>query len=227
MTELTRTEYQLLELLLRNPPRVLTHSLIDDRVRGDDFGPASNALRVYVGYLRRKLLEDRRAPVDPHGARRRLRDARAVRLRARIAGGAGVAVALAVLAAAMGLYLAVRSDLRGQVDESLHQRTQVSAPSRACERAASAPRGRGAPKAGPGTAPTRGASGASPPGDRQGSAARPAMCSSSPQGAVTSCPADRGPLPRSRPTRATGRSPPAATGASLPTVRSEARKCAC
>jgi two-component system response regulator MprA len=55
--ELTRTEYQLLELLLLNPRRVLPHGLIYDRVWGYDFGPASNALRVYVGYLRRKLEE--------------------------------------------------------------------------------------------------------------------------------------------------------------------------
>jgi two-component system response regulator MprA len=53
--ELTRTEYQLLELLLRNGERVLTHDVIYDRVWGYDFGPASNALRVYIGYLRRKL----------------------------------------------------------------------------------------------------------------------------------------------------------------------------
>jgi len=53
--ELTRTEYQLLELLLLNPRQVLSHSLIYDRVWGYDFGPTSNALRVYVGYLRRKL----------------------------------------------------------------------------------------------------------------------------------------------------------------------------
>jgi two-component system, OmpR family, response regulator MprA len=53
--ELTRTEYQLLELLMSNPRRVLTHNLIYERVWGYDFGPASNALRVYVGYLRRKL----------------------------------------------------------------------------------------------------------------------------------------------------------------------------
>jgi two-component system response regulator MprA len=53
--ELTRTEFQLLELLLRNPRRVLTHSVIYDRVWGYDFGSASNSLRVYVGYLRRKL----------------------------------------------------------------------------------------------------------------------------------------------------------------------------
>lgn len=53
--ELTRTEYQLLEVLMLNPRQVLSHSLIYDRVWGYDFGPASNALRVYVGYLRRKL----------------------------------------------------------------------------------------------------------------------------------------------------------------------------
>ena len=53
--ELTRTEYQLLELLMLNPRRVLPHSLIYERVWGYDFGPTSNALRVYVGYLRRKL----------------------------------------------------------------------------------------------------------------------------------------------------------------------------
>jgi two-component system, OmpR family, response regulator MprA len=55
--ELTRTEYQLLELLMLNPRRVLPHSLIYDRVWGYDFGPSSNALRVYIGYLRRKLEE--------------------------------------------------------------------------------------------------------------------------------------------------------------------------
>jgi two-component system response regulator MprA len=55
--ELTRTEYQLLELFMRNPRQVLPHSVIYDRVWGYDFGPASNALRVYVGYVRRKLQE--------------------------------------------------------------------------------------------------------------------------------------------------------------------------
>ena len=55
LVELTRTEYQLLELMMRNPRRVLPHSLIYERVWGYDFGPTSNALRVYVGYLRRKL----------------------------------------------------------------------------------------------------------------------------------------------------------------------------
>jgi two-component system response regulator MprA len=53
--DLTRTEYRLMELFLRNPRRVLPHDVIYDRVWGYDFGPASNQLRVYVGYLRRKL----------------------------------------------------------------------------------------------------------------------------------------------------------------------------
>jgi len=53
--ELTRTEYQLLELFMLNPRRVLTSDVIYDRVWGYDFGPSGNALRVYVGYLRRKL----------------------------------------------------------------------------------------------------------------------------------------------------------------------------
>ena len=52
--ELTRTEFLLLELFLRNPRQVLTRSLIFERVWGYDFGPTSNSLEVYVGYLRRK-----------------------------------------------------------------------------------------------------------------------------------------------------------------------------
>ena len=52
--ELTRTEFLLLELFMRNPRQVLTRSLIFERVWGYDFGPSSNSLEVYVGYLRRK-----------------------------------------------------------------------------------------------------------------------------------------------------------------------------
>jgi two-component system, OmpR family, response regulator MprA len=56
--ELTRTEFSLLELFMRNPRQVLTRPVINERVWGYDFGPASNSLGVYVGYLRRKLEED-------------------------------------------------------------------------------------------------------------------------------------------------------------------------
>ena len=59
VVDLTRTEFNLLELFLRNPRQVLTRSLIFDRVWGYDFGPTSNALEVYIGYLRRKLGEPR------------------------------------------------------------------------------------------------------------------------------------------------------------------------
>jgi len=53
--ELTRTEFGLLEFLLRNPERVLSHSAIYEHVWGYDFGDTSNSLGVYIGYLRRKL----------------------------------------------------------------------------------------------------------------------------------------------------------------------------
>jgi two-component system, OmpR family, response regulator MprA len=55
--ELTRTEFSLLELFLRNPRQVLTRSVIFERVWGYDFGPTSNSLDVYIGYLRRKTEE--------------------------------------------------------------------------------------------------------------------------------------------------------------------------
>jgi len=54
LIELTRTEFALLELFLRNPRQVLTRSIIFERVWGYDFGFASNSLDVYIGYLRRK-----------------------------------------------------------------------------------------------------------------------------------------------------------------------------
>jgi len=52
---LTRTEYLLLELFLRNPGRVLSHSQIFQAVWGYDFGMRSDNLWVYMGYLRTKL----------------------------------------------------------------------------------------------------------------------------------------------------------------------------
>ena len=52
--QLTRTEFNLLELFMRNPRQVLTRSTIFERVWGYDFGFASNSLDVYIGYLRRK-----------------------------------------------------------------------------------------------------------------------------------------------------------------------------
>jgi two-component system response regulator MprA len=53
--ELTRTEFSMLEAFLRNPRLVLTRTQLFELVWGYDFGPGSNSLDVYVGYLRRKL----------------------------------------------------------------------------------------------------------------------------------------------------------------------------
>jgi two-component system, OmpR family, response regulator MprA len=58
LIELTRTEFLLLELFLRHPRQVLTRSQIFEHVWGYDFGPTSNALGVYMGYLRRKTEGD-------------------------------------------------------------------------------------------------------------------------------------------------------------------------
>jgi two-component system response regulator MprA len=52
---LTRIEFGLLELLLRNAEQVLSYDVIMDRVWGYGEAPASNALQVFVGFLRRKL----------------------------------------------------------------------------------------------------------------------------------------------------------------------------
>ncbi|GLZ75567.1 DNA-binding response regulator [Actinorhabdospora filicis] len=53
--ELTRTEFALLEHLVRNGGRTVARETLLERVWGYDFGPASNPLDVYVGYVRRKL----------------------------------------------------------------------------------------------------------------------------------------------------------------------------
>jgi two-component system response regulator MprA len=59
--ELSKTEFDLLELLVRNQGIVLDHSTIYDRIWGYDFGPDSKNLAVYISYLRRKLEGDDRA----------------------------------------------------------------------------------------------------------------------------------------------------------------------
>ena len=53
--ELSKTEFDLLELLIRNQGIVLDHTTIYERIWGYDFGPDSKNLAVYISYLRRKL----------------------------------------------------------------------------------------------------------------------------------------------------------------------------
>ena len=53
--ELSKTEFDLLELLVRNSGIVLDHTTIYERIWNYDFGPDSKNLAVYISYLRRKI----------------------------------------------------------------------------------------------------------------------------------------------------------------------------
>jgi two-component system, OmpR family, response regulator MprA len=66
--DLTRIEFSLLELLLRNAEQVLSYEVIQDRVWGYGMFPASNPLQVFVSMLRRKL-EDGGRPRLVHNVR--------------------------------------------------------------------------------------------------------------------------------------------------------------
>ena len=57
LIELTKIEFDLLEMFLLHPRQVLTRELILDQVWGYDFDSGTNSLAVYVGYLRRKTEE--------------------------------------------------------------------------------------------------------------------------------------------------------------------------
>jgi two-component system, OmpR family, response regulator MprA len=57
LIDLTKIEFDLLELLLQNPRQVLTRDQILDLVWGYHFDSGTNSLAVYIGYLRRKLEE--------------------------------------------------------------------------------------------------------------------------------------------------------------------------
>jgi two-component system response regulator MprA len=61
--DLSKTEFDLLELLVRNAGIVLDQSTIYERIWGYDFGPDSKNLAVYIGYLRRKIDTDGRQPL--------------------------------------------------------------------------------------------------------------------------------------------------------------------
>ncbi len=66
--DLSKTEFDLLELLVRNAGIVLDHSTIYERIWNYDFGPDSKNLAVYIGYLRRKT-EDEGGPRLIHTVR--------------------------------------------------------------------------------------------------------------------------------------------------------------
>ena len=103
LMELTRTEFNLLELFMRNPRQVLTRSTIFERVWGYDFGFASNSLDVYIGYLRRKTEAGNRPRLiqTVRGVGYALRAA--VSFRARMTLLVTGAVAIAIVFASAGL----------------------------------------------------------------------------------------------------------------------------
>ena len=74
--DLSKIEFELLELLVRNTGIVLEHSTIYDRIWGYDFGPDSKNLAVYIGYIRRK--------VDLDGEKRLIHTVRGIGYTARV-----------------------------------------------------------------------------------------------------------------------------------------------
>jgi two-component system KDP operon response regulator KdpE len=62
LVHLTKTELALLEQLVTHPGKLLTHEFLLRQVWGQGYGSESNYLRVYVGQLRRKLLDDAANP---------------------------------------------------------------------------------------------------------------------------------------------------------------------
>ena len=62
VVHLTKTELALLEQLVTQPGKLLTHEYLLRKVWGRGYGSESNYLRVYVGQLRRKLGDDATNP---------------------------------------------------------------------------------------------------------------------------------------------------------------------
>jgi DNA-binding response OmpR family regulator len=56
--ELTRREFELLALLMRNPGEILDRARLHEEVWGYTFDPGTNVADVFVGYVRRKLEQD-------------------------------------------------------------------------------------------------------------------------------------------------------------------------
>ena len=126
---LTKIEFALLELLVRNAEQVLSYDVITDRVWGYDEAPASNALQVFVALLAPQARGRRPAAPSAQRARRRLRAAGGcmklrLTLKTRftlVAAGAVAAVALAITAVA---FVAIRTDLQNQVRQEVAARAE-------------------------------------------------------------------------------------------------------
>ena len=117
--ELSKTEFDLLELLLRNQGIVLDHSTIYDRIWGYDFGPDSKNLAVYISYLRRKLELLRRVEGHPHRARRGILGTSIMSLRLKIVLALVLLATCATAAVGVSSYVSTRHELNEVVDRSL------------------------------------------------------------------------------------------------------------
>ena len=117
--ELSRIEFDLLELFLRHPRQVLLRDVIYQHVWGYDSSLGSNSLDVFVGHLRRKLEAGRRAASNPHRPRRRVHVEAAMSFRLRLTVLASLAVAVTVVGTSCVVYFTDRSALIGQIDSDL------------------------------------------------------------------------------------------------------------
>ncbi len=110
--DLTKTEFDLLELLMMNAGIVLTRDTIYQRIWGYDFETSSRSLDVYVGYLRTKTEAGGEPRLLHTDARRRIRAQGAMSLRWRIALGLALIAAIVGTAAATGAYLSTAATAR-------------------------------------------------------------------------------------------------------------------
>ena len=109
---------------MNHPRQVLTRATIFDRVWGYDFGPSSNSLEVYIGYLRRKTeaAGEPRLLHTVRGVGYVLTLARQMSFRRRIVLLSAAAVAAAIVIASVVVYVVTRDELRGRIDTSLRRR---------------------------------------------------------------------------------------------------------
>ena len=117
--DLTKTEFDVLELLMVNAGIVMSRETIYERIWGYDFETSSRSLDVYIGVPAHQDGGGGRAAARAHRARRRLPDPKAMSLRWRIAAAFGVVAALVCAFGAIAAYVSTSQRLENSVDESL------------------------------------------------------------------------------------------------------------
>ena len=140
--DLTRREFELLELLMREAGSVVTRERLIDEVWDVNWFGSTKTLDVHVSSLRRKLGEDSgRAALHPHGPRRGL----PARGRGRARGGAAVSLRARLLAAFAYVLVLVIVALEVPLALNLSRRVDAEIKSEAQGQAAAAGGQRGRP----------------------------------------------------------------------------------